>query len=831
MNSDPVLEFESLRALLGRYVRSSLGRAELSLVKPTADRAEIEETLADTAESVAYVRTSSQPQQASRGAAIRVRFDDVAELSPTLAQLRIEGATLDAIEIYELSRLLDLAAEARSVLLSASEKFPRLAAHAAWIADLRELVQELRGKFLPDGTLAGDASVALGRLRRECEKQRHLIHESLERFLRLHHEDLQEDFVTIRNDRFVVPVVTGRERRVDGVIHGASGSGRTLFVEPLETINLNNELVRLHEEELREVHRLLREFTARLREHASEIAATAGALAKLELLFAKAEFALDFNCIVPRLSPDNARRLVLSRARHPLLEDILRAKPRSQEPDSLQKSGLLQQLGPMQESVPCGAANIGGSRLSGGFSGVAKHKTVVPISLSLDQSERTLLISGPNTGGKTVALKTVGLLALMTHAGLPVPALEAEFPLFDQVLADIGDHQSIQESLSSFSSHILSIGKMLGDVTPDSLVLVDELGRATDPEEGGALGVAVLEAFQNAGAFTLASTHLMAMKVYGASTKGVRNGSMGFDDATLEPTYELRLGAPGKSAGLDIASRLGLDPHLIAVARSRMTNVERDVSRFLAELHDRIDVLERERNELTARTAAIEAREKSLEQSWEKKYSAKIRELEQRASELTTQFERRAVETIGELSQKAHVKVAKAKREFKEAVEALAPVSHSAPLRLKIEPGARVRLKGIRQPASVRRLLPGDILEVDAGFLKMQVSISDVEEVLLPADRPKQSVTFHQGPSFDTGYREINVIGQRAEAACEQVDKMLDSAALAQVERVRIVHGHGMGILKRAIAELLVRHPHVEKFYVASPEEGGSGATIVELKT
>jgi DNA mismatch repair protein MutS2 len=782
MHPASVLEFESLRALLARYVRSSLGRAELAKVEPTSDRAEIENALADTAEAVTYVRTSSQPQQ--RGTTARVRFDDIAELGPTLAQLRIEGATLDASEIYELSRFLDLAAEARTSLLSASEKFPRLAVHASHIADLRELARDLRGKILPDGTLADHASVALARLRRECEKQRHLIQESLERFLRAHHEDVQEDFVTIRNDRFVVPVVSGRERRVEGVIHGASGSGRTLFVEPIETINLNNELVHLHEEELREVHRLLREFTARLREHAVEIASTASALAILELLFAKAEFAVDFNCVVPRLSPENARRVILSRARHPLLEDILRQK----------------------------------------------RKSVVPVSLSLDQSERTLLISGPNTGGKTVALKTVGLLALMTHAGLPVPALEAEFPLFDQILADIGDHQSLQESLSSFSSHILSISKMLEDVTPDSLVLADELGRATDPEEGGAFGVAVLEAFQNAGAFTLASTHLMAMKVYGASTKGVRNGSMGFDDATLEPTYELRLGAPGKSAGLDIASRLGLDPHLISVARSRMTNVERDVSRFLAELHDRIDVLERERADLTARTAAIEAREKSLEQTWEKKYAAKIRELEQRASDLTAQFEQRAMETIGELSQKAHVKVAKAKREFKEAVEALVPLPASAPPRLKIEPGARVRLKGIRQPASVRRLLSGDILEVDAGFLKMQVSISDVEEVLAPADQPKRSVTFSQGPSFDTGYREINIIGQRAEEAVAHVDKMLDSAALAQVERIRIVHGHGMGILKKAIAELLKNNPHVEKFYVASQEEGGSAATIVELK-
>jgi DNA mismatch repair protein MutS2 len=784
MHPAAVLEFEPLRALLGRYVRSSLGRAEVAKIEPTSDRAQIEAALADTEEAVAYVRTSSQPQP--RGATTRVRFDDIAELGPTLAQLRIEGATLDGAEIYELSRLLDLAAEARTALLSASEKFPRLAAHASRIADLRELAKDLRGKILPDGTLADHASVALGRLRRECEKQRHLIQESLERFLRAHRQDgtLQEDFVTIRNDRFVVPVVTGRERGVDGVIHGASGSGRTLFVEPLETINLNNELVHLHEEELREVHRLLREFTARLREHAVEIASTAGALAKLELLFTKAEFAVDFNCVVPRLSPDNARKVILSRARHPLLEDILRQK----------------------------------------------KKSVVPVSLSLDQTVRTLLISGPNTGGKTVALKTVGLLALMTHAGLPVPALEAEFPLFDQILADIGDHQSLQESLSSFSSHILTISKMLEDVTPDSLVLADELGRATDPEEGGALGVAVLEAFQNAGAFTLASTHLMAMKVYGASTTGVRNGSMGFDDATLEPTYELRLGAPGKSAGLDIASRLGLDPHLIGVARSRMTNVERDVSRFLAELHDRIDVLERERSDLTARTASLELREKSLEQTWEKKYAAKLRELEQRASDLTAKFERRATETIGELSQKAHVKVAKAKREYKEAVEALAPLPVSAVPRLKIEPGARVRLKGIRQPASVRRLLPGDILEVDAGFLKMQVSMSDVEEVLAPADRPKQSVTFSQGPSFDTGYREINVIGQRAEEAVAHVDKMLDSAALAQVERIRIVHGHGMGILKKAIAELLKTNPHVEKFYIASQEEGGSAATIVELK-
>ncbi|MDP9113055.1 MAG: Smr/MutS family protein [Acidobacteriota bacterium] len=790
MNSEPVLEFEALRALVGRYVRSALGRGELEQVAPSGDRAAIETALAEDAEGIDYLRASSQPQPASRGAAIRINFSNIADPASAVARLRIEGATLEAQEIYELTRLLDLAAEARGVLVSAGQRFPRLSAYGADIADLRELAHELSGKILPGGLLADHASVALGRLRRDIEKQRQSIHHSLERFLRAHQADgtLQEDFVTIRNDRFVVPVVTGRERRVDGVIHGASGSGHTLFVEPLETIGLNNELVRLTEEEAREVHRILREFTARLRAHAPAIASTTKALARLELIFAKAEFAQAFHCVVPRISPAESRRLILREARHPLLEDILRKQ----------------------------------------------QKAVVPITFDLDHEQRTLLISGPNTGGKTVTLKTAGLLALMAHAGLPVPAAEAEFPLFDEVLADIGDHQSIQESLSTFSAHIVSIRSMLERATPDSLVLIDELGRATDPEEGGALGVAVLDAFRVRGAFTVASTHLLALKIYGASTPGVRNGSMGFDDTTLDPTYVLRLGAPGKSAGLDIASRLGLDPALIQDARARMTTTERDIAHFLNQMHQRLDALDSEQRAVAERERTLAAREQSLEQTWEKKYATKIRELEQRASDLSAQFEKAAQETIGDLSQKARVKIAKTRREFQEAVETAIDVSAPAPApRPKLVEGARVRLKNIRQPATVRRLLANGLLEVDAGFLRMQVAASDVEEVLPPTGAPaaRPPVAFRQGPSFDGNFREINLIGQRAEEACHQVDKLLDSAALAEVDRIRIIHGHGMGILKRAIADLLARHPHVQKFYLAPPEEGGSGATIVELKT
>jgi DNA mismatch repair protein MutS2 len=551
-------------------------------------------------------------------------------------------------------------------------------------------------------------------------------------------------------------------------------------------VQLNNELVRLHEEELREVHRILREFSGRLREHSREIVESASALGQLELLFVKADFAIDLRCCIPRLGD----AVVLRDARHPLLEDILRRSQRG----------------------------------------------VVPISLELRGTQRTLLISGPNTGGKTVALKTIGLIALMTHAGLPVPAEEAEFPLFDQILADIGDHQSLAESLSSFSSHIVKVKSMLEQATDDSLVLIDELGRATDPEEGGALGVTILEAFRRRGTFTLASTHLTAMKVYGASTEGVLNASMGFDDSTLNPTYILRIGAPGKSAGLDIASRLGLEPLLIKEARSRMTSTERDVSDFLSKLNSQLETLAAERKQLAEERAALDAREATLEQSWERKFAEKLRNVDAEAARLAAEFERRAQETIEDLNQKGRARIAKTRREYRESVASIVPVKlapqTSVPPRLHLAEGARVRLKGIRQPATIRRLLSDGGIEAEAGFLKIQVPEDDIEEILPPRDvnEKPSNIRLQQGPSFNGSFREINLIGQRAEEACDTLDKFLDTAALAQVERVRIVHGHGMGILKRAVADLLSHNPHVARYYIAPPEEGGSGSTIAELK-
>jgi len=777
-----------------------MGQRELEKVSPHTDRDRLVADLAEAGEAIAYLRLAARPQPAARGAAIRIDFNGLPDVEAAVHKLRIEGASLDPREIFDVFSLLDRAADAKSLLTAAAERFPLLGTRAQTIGDFRALLKELDGKILPDGSVADHASVALARLRRDIERQKKSIQESLERFLRTHREEgvLQEEFVTIRNERFVVPVIAGQRRKLDGVIHGTSSSGHTLFVEPLETIDLNNELVRLSEEEAREVHRVLLEMTNHLRAYGESIKQTLITMAELELIFAKGRFATDFDCTIPRFG----ERLLLRDARHPLLEDVLRRK----------------------------------------------RKQAVPVRLELNQESRTLLISGPNTGGKTVTLKTVGLLSLMAQSALPVPAAEAEFPLFEQVLADIGDYQSIQENLSTFSAHVSNIREMALDVTPDSLVLLDELGAATYPEEGGALGVAIVEHFRTAGAFTLVSTHLMALKIYGASTEGVVNGSMGFDENTFEPTYLLRLGLPGKSAGLEIATRLCMPEDIMRRARVSMSDRERDVTRFLSELHQRIEETQKLEEQLQARLAEVAQREKDIARDWEKRETAKIKELERRTDAALAKFEEQAQEAIARIAQgserrkseqDAQRRVAKAKRELREDFQStvLSTEDDSRQNRiqpLKIEEGVRVRLRDVREPARVRRRLGDDRIEVEAGFLKMQVSIDDVIEVLpeagAPAGKLPKGVSYKPAPELAPLHQEINVIGQRAEEARDAVDEFLDHAVMATASRVRIVHGHGMGVLKKTIADLLSRHPHVARFYPAPQHEGGSGATIVELR-
>lgn len=785
------LEWEQVHALVARSVSSPAGAEEMANVVPSADRARIEHDLAEAGEAMAYLRAAGQ------GGALRINLNGLPDVAQSVQKLRIEGAALEPREIFDLIVFLDRAADSKSSLAAAAERFPLLAVYAGRIGDFRQVLREVGGKIQADGSVPDSASPHLNRIRRDIEKQKKAIQDSLDRFLKANRNEgvLQDEYVTIRNERFVVPVLVGQRRKLPGVIHGASSTGQTLFLEPLDTIDLNNELVRLQDDEGREVFRILRELTDRLRGSAEPIREAAAVMARLDVIFAKARFGIDFDCVIPRFMD---RRLDLRNARHPLLIDVLR------------RTG----------------------------------KRVVPFSLTLDSETRTLLISGPNTGGKTVTLKTVGLISLMAQAGLPVPCSSAVLPVFDQVLADIGDHQSIEQNLSTFSAHVARLREMALDATPDSLVLLDEIGSATDPDEGGALGVALVDHFRAAGSFTVASTHLTALKIYGASTKTVLNASMGFDEATLAPTYRLQVGLPGKSAGLEIAARLGMPEDILRRARASLGARDLELSRLIADLHERLDETNRVREELEREREALVLREKQIASDWERRETAKLNEMEGRFEEMQRRWQERADETVARIAEtadrrksvdQAHRQTAKLGREMREDWEsAVLHKEATATPRVKIVEGARVRLKGIRDIARVGRLLGHDRLEVAVGFVKMQVAIGDVEEVLAESSAPEpklpKNVRFQAGPQLNPGEQEINVIGEHVEEAIERVERFLDAAVMATAARVRIVHGHGMGILRRAIQDLLKQNPHVEKFYPAAQYEGGTGATIVELK-
>ena len=784
-----LLEYDEMKAIIGRQISSNLARRILDDLAPSTNATALNEAHRETAEAVNLLDEAAGQKN------VNIRFSGLPEIDQGLGRIGIEGASLDGKEIYDLLQWLDRAAELRASISNAGDRFPLLAKRAGQLADLRSVLRSIAGKLHPNGTLTDHASVALERLRRGMERQRDQIQQSLEKFLRLHRDDgvLQDDFVTIRSDRFVIPLVAGQRAKIPGVIHAASGTGATLFVEPMETVALNNELVRLTDEEMRETHRILRELTETLREHSVAIRATVAAMAMLEFTFAKARFGKQFRCVVPTFG----ERLHLDAARHPLLEDVLRRE----------------------------------------------GKAVVPVGFTMDRIRRTLLITGPNTGGKTVTMKTAGLLSLMAQSGIPVPCEAAEFPIFEKVLADIGDNQSIAESLSSFSSHVRQIGFMLDAATPDSLVLLDELGRATDPEEGGALGVAVLEKFREYGAFTLASTHLMPLKVWGATTEGIVQASMGFNEAEFTPTYILLTGAPGRSAGLAIASKLGLPKSLIERARQAMSTNERDIAGFLSELHRRLDEVKTKQLALTEERVRMERETLKQREELRKEGDAKRREMERKAEAALAAFEKQAKATLESIQQSGGTsrkaadiavrKVIKAQTEFKMEVQqaVAAPVAEKRAA-IIVDEGNRVRISGIREPARIRKLLPNGMVDVEIGIMKMRVPYSDITELLPDGPTgPKlpSGVTYQAGPTWDTVTKEINIIGQRAEEACDAVEKFIDHASMASVDRVRIVHGHGMGILKRAVSELLKRSPLVTKHYPATSVEGGNGATIAEL--
>jgi len=474
----------------------------------------------------------------------------------------------------------------------------------------------------------------------------------------------------------------------------------------------------------------------------------------------------------------------------------------------------------------------------------------------MDASHRQLIISGPNTGGKTVGLKTIGLLALMAQAGMPVPAVSARLPVFDGVLADIGDYQSIEQNLSTFSAHVTNIDFISHTATAHSLVLLDELGSATDPEEGAALAVAIAEHFHRSGALSVVSTHHTSLKVYAANNEGVLNASVGFDENTLQPTFELRVGVPGASAGINIARRLGLNDKIVDSARTRLSTQTQDVGKFLDRLHSGLRELEREREAMRKREADLTRELKRLETEGQQEQRNKTRDFERKMESLLRDFEYQVREAISgvqdraaaqKLSKQAEQRIAKLRREFKEQFDA-GVVAHKTgadqgdpnarPHEVKhISEGDTVKLKSLGRTAVIKRKVDENTFEVEMGAMKMKIARDDVAEVFGRSGGSTNPVAAARAKGISVSLKEdsnapmeINVIGQRVEQATGEVEKFIDRAFLAGLTRVRIVHGSGMGILRKAIRESLKHHPHVDTVTEPQQNEGGAGATVVELK-
>jgi DNA mismatch repair protein MutS2 len=825
-SSAHVLEFAALRELLRGYASSPLGHARVSLLEPSTDRAWIAEQQDLTAEIRDFRRSGG-----------RFDFSGLLDISQLIARARIAGAILETTEIRDVLLLVDRAAEWREIALhppaAMRSEWRRIGALSETLPDFAEFLRHFRNKIEPDGSLQDNASPELSRIRREIERQRRGIQDSLRGYLRRLSEGdaVQEELITIRGERFVIPVKIEQKRRVQGVVHGASSSGQTVFVEPLETIEQNNELVRLLDEEQAEIHRILIDMTRLVGEHADEIRASSDVLAELELQFAKARFAEDYNCVAVALSTAAANqqepsgdgrsgpsmasnaRLLLHNARHPLLERNLKLK----------------------------------------------KATIIPITLELEGPSRQLVITGPNTGGKTVTLKTVGLLALMAQSGIPVPSDRAELPVFDAVLADIGDYQSIEQNLSTFSAHVTNIDFISRTATPQSLVLLDELGSATDPEEGAALAVAIAGHFARVGCMTVISTHHTSLKIYGANTPGVINASVGFDETTLQPTYELKIGVPGASAGINIAQRLGLNPEIIAAARSRLGTQARDVGEFLDKLHADLRSVEAERLRLQSRERQLELETARLAAEGKRDQQAKTREMEKKLETLLRDFEYHAREAVAAVQDKAAAQkvskaaernIAKLRREFREQFDStvVAHASgadrndpHAQPQLVKqVAQGDTVKLKSTGRAARISRQLDDDHFEVEMGVMKMKIAREDIAEVLnaaatRAANSPVQAarsrgISVSLENESQSAPSEINVIGYTVDDATREVEKFVDRAFLAGLPRVRVVHGSGMGILRKALRQALQHHPHVESVAEPPQNEGGGGATVVELR-
>jgi DNA mismatch repair protein MutS2 len=798
------LQWDQIVEVVTGFALTPLGAEQLAELHPSTDPSRVSQLLAATSEGVKYL--DSNP-----GFSLQAPED----LAAILASVAVEGRPLEPLRLIAFADFLDSVGLTCANIRRVSGPYPTLKAIAENCGQFRPQIAEVRRQIDPSGEVNDSASPELARLRTQLRKQRARLRSTLESYLRGKETSkyLQDQVISDRDGRFVLVVKAEHRTSIPGIIHGSSGSGASLYLEPLSTVEINNDIVAVEHEEREEVLRILTALTDAFRAKPAELRQALDAATELDVIQAKARFAHLTSGTAPTIAADG--RLELRGARHPLL-----------------MPGVISRLANTDDAAPHRAS---------------PRRDPVPVDVLVIPPTTVLLITGPNTGGKTVTLKTAGLSAVMAQAGLWVPAVEARLPIFQSIFADIGDEQSIAENLSTFSWHITNIASMDRALGLPALVLLDELGAGTDPLEGGALGVAIIDHFRTRGAMVISTTHYEALKTYAATTPGVTAAGFGFTPDTYEPTYHIQYGSPGRSLALEMAGRLGLNGSIIANARKNLSEREAQLAEHLAKVDSDLRSLEherrlvkREREALSEADSRAKSREDALRQR-EETFKLKLNEkLDERLREARLQIDAIVGDVRKQASSLRAPSTGDTGRLRGDARAALELAADNVRKDEAVEPppestrpadvGDRVLIKGLGLEGTLVMLHDREA-EVDVRGKRFRAHTGDLRVLDGPKRQEPASVrvNVHVQPREHVS-SELLLVGQTVDQAIGRLEKFLDESLLADQRTLRLIHGFGTGRLKEAIGEFLHRHPLVTSVRTATPEEGGGGVTIAELK-
>ncbi|HEX3644084.1 MAG TPA: endonuclease MutS2 [Vicinamibacterales bacterium] len=782
------LEFDRIVEAVTDFALTPMGAERLSRLTPSIDPPQVAQWQAATTETVRFVSAHGPfPLRAS------------SDLPQTLAALGVEGRALESLRLLALATFLDSIDESRAGIRRAPGSYPLLDAATAGAVSFKGESSGVREKIDPSGEVLDHASPELRVIRDRLRRQKTRLRSTLESYLRGKEtaKYLQDQVVSERNGRYVLLVKAEHRGGIPGIVHGASTSGASLFLEPLSTVEINNDIVALEEQEAEEVRRILLALTNAFRQRSGDLERTIDAATELDVLQGRARFSESIDGIEPALSTDGA--FELQAARHPLL------------------------------------------------------KNPVPVTIKVVPPATILLVTGPNTGGKTVALKSAGLLAMMTQAGLRIPAAQgSRLPVFRSLFADIGDEQSIEASLSTFSAHITNIAAMDRGLATPALVLLDEVGSGTDPIEGGALGVAIVDHFRRRGATVIATSHYDQLKSYASTTEGVASAAFGFELTTFAPTYQLIYGSPGRSLALEIAGRLGLNPAVVAAARENLSAREAQLAEHLAKIDHDMRALEhehrlaaRERETLEAaetqmrhREDALRQREETFKRRLNEELGAQVRHARKEIDEVIAALKVKADAIARAPRLVSTGDTGKARSDARSAVDAIAAragagespaaASPEPPASSPLSIGSRVIVGGLGLEATVTSVHDGTA-DLDVRGKRMRASVRDLRVIGGQPAAARVNVSVQLQPREGTP-ADLNVIGCTVEEALARAERFLDESLLGDQRVLRLIHGYGTGQLKRALADFLQQHPLVARFATAPPNQGGGGVTVVELK-